>query len=788
MQSATARDGASGALAGYRIRIVPGGVGGWYAGWLLGGLGAEVEWITQGGRAEGALERWLGRRGERRRHGTLPPLATLAADCDALLVDFGVRTEPRLAAEFSSLADTHPDSVTVALSPFGLSGPWAGRAAGPIELQALSGLLLATGDADHPPSPVACRVVEMAGGVNAANGVLLGLLRRARHGAGSWVDVSGLETLVCLQSSKALVYAYTGLVYRRDNSANLNNFLPCKDGYICGTYWHLPFETVLEFFGVAPSALPREVIDMPDRGQQYAHPEVMKIATAALAGRTRAEWIERAKPYRIPMTPVLTAAELVRDPHLAERNFFEPLPMEDGTVLQVPARPFKGAVWGRSGARRALQSHGARRAPQSHGAPAPARLPLEGLRVTEVGLAWSTPMATETFAQYGAEVIKLEPPQRIDTARSIPLNDLELRRPWWEHSANYHAVNAGKRHFGFNAAGPGARAVRERLLAASDIVLTNFSVRAIRNLGFEGEAVRKVNPRCSVVHSTGFGWDGPYRDLVAYGTGMEGMTGLALATGKSLGPVRSPLLHPDIFSSLHQMLGGLAALLAREASGEGTVIDLGQLECGVLPLFDELAAAQGQVTPPNAPAPPGAPAPRLLRCRGPDEWLVASPGSEEESQRLAALAEDALRADRHALADRLRTEGLCAAPLLAPDEVLLSEHLHARGYFNRVHSATFGEQLAIGRWHRFHNLPPARLDGVHPFGEDNDAILRQTLGFSTDEAARMLADGTVGPAPDNVPEPPAASSPVDWMVETKQIYRWDEDFRDKLGLGKPPIK
>lgn len=758
------KPGAPGALAGVRIRIVADAIAGQYAGWLLAGMGADVERLSTAGMPASPLQEWLGAGIAQRRVEVIPPLPRIAADCDALIVDHGEQLDARVATGFLRLTGNRDDLVAVSLSPFGLTGPWTTRIAGPQELQALSGLMHATGDPDHPPSAVAGRIVEMACGANVANAVLLGLIRKARFGAGSCVDVSGLESIVCLQASRILAYAYTGLVYRRNNDANLNNFLPCRDGYLCLTFWVHPFDKVLEFLELPPGSLPRELVELKDIGQQYAHPDVVAAVNKALASRTRAEWIERAKSFRIPATPVLTAAELVRDPHLGARGYFQDLQTAHG-VLRVPGHPFRGPVWGS----RATRHDGSAAPGQRH------RQPLEGLRVTEVGLAWSAPMAAETFAQYGAEVIKLESPTRLDTARSMPLMDLELRTPWWEYTYNYHPVNAGKRHFGFNAAGPSAGEVRERLLRATDVVFTNYSVRALRNLAFDGDAVRRVNPRCSVVHSTGFGWDGPYRDMVAYGTGMEGMTGMALETGGALGPVRSPLLHPDIFASMHQMLAGLAALFRREASGEGCVVDLAQLECGVVAVFEQLAIAQG------APARPDGVPRRVVRCAGDDEWLSVSPRNAGEAERADAILGAPASSSRHQLAEALLGEGIPAAPVLGPDEVLQLEVLRARDYFTRV-DGPFGVQLAIGRWHQFRDLPARRLDGVHPFGADTESILRDTLGFSADDVWRFTADGTVGPAPTDSPQPPAGSSPVDWMVRTRQIYRRDTDYREKLGL------
>jgi crotonobetainyl-CoA:carnitine CoA-transferase CaiB-like acyl-CoA transferase len=242
--------------------------------------------------------------------------------------------------------------------------------------------------------------------------------------------------------------------------------------------------------------------------------------------------------------------------------------------------------------------------------------------------------------------------------------------------------------------------------------------------------------------------------------------------------VRSPLLHPDIFASLHQMLGSLAALLVRESSGEGSIVDLGQLECGVIAIFDQLAAAQGCAGPARA-------APRLLRCAGEDQWLSVSPASEAEAQRADALGARAAQTGKGALAASLQAAGIACGEMLNADEVLQLDALKARDYFMRVDNDAFGPQLAIGRWHRFRGLRQS-LGGVRRFAADNDAILRGTLGFADAEAARILGDGTVGPAPTDSPQPAAAGSPVDWMVRVRQIYRRDPDFRRKLGLERKP--
>ncbi|MGE0702113.1 MAG: CoA transferase, partial [Hyphomicrobiaceae bacterium] len=583
------------ALEGLSIRIVGDHTESHYAGWLLAGLGASVEVVGTRPAVElSPTSQWLTSHASYRQ-APAGAIAPHTVGADALIVDSGERLPEGRADELRAIRADAPALVLTSISPYGLSGPMAGRRATHQEAQAVAGLINETGFVDGPPVPVYGDIVRMATGANATLATLLGLWRRRRTRGGALVDLSVLETTVGLRSSWAYTYAYTGLVTRRSLVENIGHYLPCKDGYVHIYPATTSLDDLIRFLEIDESSIPAEVFPL-DKSRQFSHPALLAIVRHAMSGITVDELVERGILWRIPVSPALTSDALVHDRHLEARGYFETARM-GGAELRTPRYPFQGGIWRHE---EPVDPGAARPA-----APGSTGLPLEGIRVAEFGTAWSGPMCAEILALYGAEVIKVEAPERLDSGRANHYLDLIVRDPGYEFVYNSHPVNGGKLHFGLDINGPSGRATARRLTECLDILVTNISMRALTNLGMNGPAVQAVNPRCTVVHSTSAGLDGPYASLAGYGSGMELMTGLAAATAGAAGQpgmIRSQLLHPDIFGALPQATAAVAGHFRRERTGVGAIVDLSQFECGAVAGTRDLLRAQGAEEPQTAVA------------------------------------------------------------------------------------------------------------------------------------------------------------------------------------------
>jgi len=284
------------------------------------------------------------------------------------------------------------------------------------------------------------------------------------------------------------------------------------------------------------------------------------------------------------------------------------------------------------------------------------RLALEGVRIIEAGIAWAVPCATKLLADFGAEVVKVESCSRLDTSRTgaYPYNRLGPR--YWDEPSWYQASNPNKLGVTLDLGRPrGAELFRE-LVKISDVVAENFSPRVMANFGLDYAALRDVKPDIIMLSSTGFGHSGPWQNYIAYGWGLEQMSGVSHLTGYADGPpMRSPVAYTDLPSALLGATAIMAALEYRRTTGKGQWIDLSQYEVGVSTvadaLMDYIANGRVQVRAGNdhpCYAPHGA-----YPCRGNDKWIAIAVRDDAEWRRLVEAMGDPEWAREERFADSL---------------------------------------------------------------------------------------------------------------------------------------
>jgi crotonobetainyl-CoA:carnitine CoA-transferase CaiB-like acyl-CoA transferase len=220
---------------------------------------------------------------------------------------------------------------------------------------------------------------------------------------------------------------------------------------------------------------------------------------------------------------------------------------------------------------------------------------LEGLRVLELGQLIAGPFAARLFAEFGADVIKVEPPARPGAEGGDPLRKWRKLHPddpsgtslWWSVQArNKRSVTIDLRQ------AEGQQIVRD-LAARADVVIENFRPGALEKWGLGYEALAADNPGLILVRLSGYGQTGPYRDRPGFGAIAESMGGMRYVTGfPDRPPVRMNLSIGDSIAALHAVVGALAALQARQRTGRGQVVDVALYEAvfnlmeSSLPEFD----------------------------------------------------------------------------------------------------------------------------------------------------------------------------------------------------------
>jgi len=267
--------------------------------------------------------------------------------------------------------------------------------------------------------------------------------------------------------------------------------------------------------------------------------------------------------------------------------------------------------------------------------------PLHGVRVLELGSLIAGPFCAKTLADFGAEVIKVEPPGDGDPLRRWRRmrNGTSL---WWQvQSRNKKSVTVDLRQ------ADGQEIVRG-LAARADIVIENFRPGALEKWNLGWDALSKANPKLVMVRISGYGQSGPYRERPGFAAIAEAFGGLRYVTGyPDRPPVRPNLSIGDTLASLHGVIGALLALQHVKCGGAGQVIDVALYESvfnvmeSLLPEYD----AQGYVRERSGSALPGIAPSNLYPCRDGSYVLIAGNADSLYQRLMTAIGRVDLRDD-----------------------------------------------------------------------------------------------------------------------------------------------
>jgi crotonobetainyl-CoA:carnitine CoA-transferase CaiB-like acyl-CoA transferase len=391
---------------------------------------------------------------------------------------------------------------------------------------------------------------------------------------------------------------------------------------------------------------------------------------------------------------------------------------------------------------------------------------LEGMTVLDLTHALSGPFGTMLLAELGADVIKVEPPGG-DHFR--PSNG----------GATFAVVNRNKRGIRMDLKHPDSAKVMERLVDRADILVENFTPGTAARLGYGPEAVHARNPGIIYVSISGFGQDGPYRDLRGYDAVAQAMSGIMAATGEpDRPPVRVGPSMIDMGTGMYVVIGVLDALRTRDKTGIGAYLDFNLMESAMSWMSQAIARySQTGVVPPRTGSALATFSPyQVFNAKDGQIFIGASTERfwlrVREALGLQALADDPRFADMKArvanraaltriiedvlagisvddLLERLRTEGVPCAPVLGVDGVVADPHVAARGALQEANDPEIGALLQT-------RMPIG--DGTPPrpaprLGEHGEEILME-LEFSEAERSTLMSSGAVLPPGKTNSRPP----------------------------------
>ena len=393
--------------------------------------------------------------------------------------------------------------------------------------------------------------------------------------------------------------------------------------------------------------------------------------------------------------------------------------------------------------------------------------PLAGVRVIELAHVMAGPVCGRMLADMGADVVKVEPPGTGDPTRAFAPPRMG------DSAAAFVMMNRNKRGMVIDLKSKLGRGVARRMLAGCDVVIENFRTGVIDELGLGYESLRAANVGLIYCQITGYGRTGPLARHRGFDLIAQGMTGMMSVTGEGEGrpPVKCGPPLTDITAGILGAMGVVAALYARERTGEGQRVDTSLYEAGIVQTFwqSAVALATGESPGPLGSAHPLA-APyealptadgwitvggwnqvnwlRLVKVLG-LEALAGDPRFASNADRMANL--DALR---EALAQRLRTAttdewlrlleaaNVPAGPVSSILEMLRHPQTVAREMVVAVPEGA-GTAATLGMPVKFSSAPAAVERGAPRMGEHTEQVLGE-YGFGGDEIAELLRSRAVG--------------------------------------------
>jgi crotonobetainyl-CoA:carnitine CoA-transferase CaiB-like acyl-CoA transferase len=698
---------------------------------------------------------------------------------------------------YHALAALNPELVVVSITPFGLDGPRAKEAATDLTVLAAAGPLALTGDADRPPVRVVVPQAFLHAGAEAAVGALVALHERNHSGLGQHVDVSAQQAATIATQAYLLATPVGAAPATRvaggvqAGPLRVEFTYPAKDGHVSIT--HLFGTTV----GPATRRLMEWVYDcgfcdeatrdkdwigytellMTGREPIAEFERVKRAIAACTASKTKAELLQAARDRALLMAPARSLAEVVESEQLGARGYLQTLAAPDGSRVRhpgpfarFPAAPIRYA-------RRAplLDEHGAeiraeRRSPaprRAEPAAATGRRPLEGVKVLDFMWAVAGPLATRTFADHGATVIRVESSRRLDVCRTIlPFLRGEVGA---ENAALFHSTNVGKRMLTLDPHKPEGREVVLDLVRWADVVCESFTPGVLGKLGLDYGTLRKLKPDLIMLSTCLMGQSGPLASFAGYGNLAAAMTGFYELTGWPDRPPAGPFgAYTDYIAPRYNASALLAALEHRRLTGRGQHIDLSQAEAALHFLAPAIldytvngvvATRDGNRDREHAPH-------GVYPCAGNDRWAAIAARDDREWRALCeALGAPALAADaRYATAAarlaaqgevdalvakltaplameeverRLHAAGVPASGVYNSPEAARCPQLAHRGHFVPVPHPTQGQAVVEAPRFRL-SRTPAEVTGPAPsFGDSTHWVLESVLGYDDDRIAQL---------------------------------------------------
>ena len=701
-----------------------------------------------------------------------PWLATLLASADALIEDLGPGRLEAAGLAPAELERRNPRLALLRISPFGQTGPLAAERGDDRIAQAFSGVQFTTGFPDRAPLPVTVPLAEGWTAIQGASGLLMAVFHARRRGHGQVVDIGLYQMGLRLQEEVVVRHARSGEVATRLGTESpvvvpANVYRTRDGGWVAVSgAGDQPFARLCEAIEALEAPRDPRFVTSAARLQN-------RVAADALVGNwiSRHDLLEveaRFAAVGVAGTAVRSVDDILADEHVKAGRALLQLASTGGQLFVAPGAVPKLTRTPAADPPRAprLGEHTAAVREVMERAPAPPTVPpapvkpvepvaagaLAGLRVLDLSQWLAGPAAAAILGDFGADVIMIELPPAGGTSDT-----------WARTSPGTVVTNRNKRSLALDVRSPRGRELFLELVRVCDVVVENFRPGTLERWKLGPEVLLETNPKLVLLRSSGFGQTGPYTARAAFNPVGLAFGGITYLNGwPDRPPLRDGVMSGDYTTALFNVLGTMAALLRRDADGQGQVVDTAMFEAALrltgdllpartaLGIRRERAGGDWPLFPAGATveagdgrfvAVSGASAEELdaalgrLGHRGDDPAAAR----EQLGKLVAALAADEAVA-------RLRGAGLAATVVNSVADLVREPHCWSRGDLLRLTHPALGEIVTQGIVPTLSRTPGRVAHWAIRPGADSEAVLRELLGYTPEQIRELTTGPAAGPS------------------------------------------